>query len=170
MILNVALEVIAAWASIIIACCALGLTIWQARITRKHNRLSVTPLLNVTKSRSMDDDEPYFALKLRNQGTGPAVIKSYSLLYKGKEVPVDKSTKYIDFIESLSKEFEFKYSRLGAGYPIASGQEIRLLSIYLSELDSDIKNTVDEFARDIKVSIEYHSIYEDKVFVCKTRP
>jgi hypothetical protein len=59
----------------IIALCALGLTIYQATITRKHNELILTPRLiietaNYTALKSND----LFDITIQNNGLGPADI------------------------------------------------------------------------------------------------
>lgn len=63
---------IIALCSIIIALAALLATLWQARATCTHNKLSVKPILNTEEDGH--PDRP-IKLTLHNKGVGPALIK-----------------------------------------------------------------------------------------------
>ncbi|MGI9392672.1 MAG: hypothetical protein ACR2N8_03955, partial [Parvibaculales bacterium] len=59
--------------SIFIATLALGLTIWQARQTRKHNKLMVRPFLDITEyMREHKNNISDISFELINCGVGPA--------------------------------------------------------------------------------------------------
>ena len=62
------------------AVCALVATIWQGVVTRKHNRLSVKPVLTLYREES--DGKIY----IKNNGTGPALIRDYELYKDGRFV------------------------------------------------------------------------------------
>ena len=62
-------------ATILIACCALGLTIWQGYQIRVHNRLSVKPLL----IDFLEQSPNHITYRLNNKGLGPANIISYQI-------------------------------------------------------------------------------------------
>lgn len=54
--------------TLITAVCALMVTVWQGVVTRKHNRLTVKPVLTLYR-REIDG-----LIYVRNNGTGPAFI------------------------------------------------------------------------------------------------
>ena len=60
------------------AVCALVATIWQGVVARKHNRLSVKPVLTLYREES--DGKIY----IKNNGTGPALIREYELYKDGR--------------------------------------------------------------------------------------
>jgi hypothetical protein len=62
-------------ASLFVAACALAVTIWQGVVTRKHNRLSVTPVLTLYR-REIDG-----LISVRNNGTGPALVIDYEVYF-----------------------------------------------------------------------------------------
>ena len=61
-----------------IAVLAMVATVWQGMLSRKHNRLSVTPVL--TLYREEDDGKIY----IKNNGTGPALIRRYEIYKDGQ--------------------------------------------------------------------------------------
>lgn len=73
------LELIFIWiqkhASIIIALSALCLTIWQGRLTRRHNMLSVKPIIDSWFFYS--ENELHFWIK--NKGLGTAIITDFEM-------------------------------------------------------------------------------------------
>jgi hypothetical protein len=69
----------------IIAVCALGLAVYQAFATRRHNRLSVRPRLTMRSSR-ISGPEARFTYTIVNNGLGPAIIDSCTVTFKGSPV------------------------------------------------------------------------------------
>ena len=65
-----------------IALCALGLSIWQAQATLRHNHVSVEPRLSIYFSN--DAKKGKFGLYVTNNGLGPAYIDQFRLLVNGK--------------------------------------------------------------------------------------
>ena len=66
------LEIIISISSVFIACMALFVAVWQGYATRKHNRLSIKPILHT----SLDFSEGKVSLRVKNCGVGPAIIKT----------------------------------------------------------------------------------------------
>jgi len=71
-------------AGVVVAGCALVATIWQGALTRKHNRLSVRPVLTLYR------EEQNGKIYIKNNGTGPALIREYKV-YGESEVVVEQS-------------------------------------------------------------------------------
>lgn len=78
-------------AALVVSLCALGLTVYQAYLSREHNRISVRPSLSTFYDIDPAPDNPRITLvsiKLKNSGLGPAVIKSFEILVEGEAVTV----------------------------------------------------------------------------------
>lgn len=65
----------------VIAVISLGVSVSEARATRKHNRLSVQPLLGLTTTFPVGGTA---GLRLTNSGLGPARITNTKLMVDGK--------------------------------------------------------------------------------------
>jgi len=76
--------------SVIVAICALLLTVWQGVAVRKHNIISVKPKLKFSCTRGDDSWE----LILENLGLGPAFIYDFELQLNDKFVDADEFSKY----------------------------------------------------------------------------
>lgn len=73
--------------AIFIALLALGVTLWQLSVQRKHNRMSVKPYL--VFNRILLLESPQMTIELKNTGLGPAFIKDMTVYVDG--VPFNKS-------------------------------------------------------------------------------
>lgn len=75
---------ITAICAIIIALASLAVSILEARATRKHDRQSVRPVLQIVRINSFGDSRT--GLMLRNVGFGPAVIVDTAVSLDGRRV------------------------------------------------------------------------------------
>jgi len=69
-------EMIVSIASVVIALSASAATIWQAVLTRRHNRLSVRPHLRIDRS---EVDVEGIKISVLNTGVGPAIVESFQI-------------------------------------------------------------------------------------------
>ena len=129
--------------SLATAVCALVATIWQAAISRKHNRLSVRPVL--TLYRQENDG----VITVRNNGSGPAIIQSYQLYSGGKQVALDAMDGVLPTMSDLPE--------LTPGVAIAVGESINLVKS-VTLLDGSHVKPLD----DLKFRIVYQSIYGEE--------
>lgn len=129
--------------SLATAVCALIATIWQAAISRKHNRLSVRPVL--TLYRQENDG----VITVRNNGSGPAIIKSYELYAGCKQVALDAMEGVLPTISDLPE--------LTPGAAIAPGESIDLVKSVTLLDGSHVKPL--EY---LKFRIVYQSIYGEE--------
>ena len=81
----------------VLALCALGLTFWQAYISRVHNKLSVRPHLTLFFDNSTGGQE--FHILLNNNGVGPALIRKSTLIIDGHEIEGNSLQDKIDLIK-----------------------------------------------------------------------
>jgi hypothetical protein len=84
---------------VIIAVASLGVSAFVAWATRKHNRLSVRPLLGFTTTFSVGATA---GLRLSNSGLGPARITNSQLTFKGKLLGEFSRTYMDDLREHLA--------------------------------------------------------------------
>jgi hypothetical protein len=68
--------------SLLVAICALVLTLYQIHATRRHNRLSVRPHIRFGWTAGSSGD----GIWIKNDGLGPALIEEFELRIKGNVV------------------------------------------------------------------------------------
>ena len=142
-----------------VAIIALIVSVWQGYETRRHNRLSVKPFLTFTKnfnpSNTDDPNVPSYQLTIKNSGTGPAIIKSFTLSYQNKVI--EKSTDF-NLWQSVLNQAAEKDLKI---YQAASYDSGDVIEIGLSK--SIIKiNYSEPSLRKVKLRIVYQSIYEEE--------
>ncbi|MGU9963397.1 MAG: hypothetical protein ACNYPD_04735 [Candidatus Halichondribacter symbioticus] len=161
-------EIIKENAAIIVAVLALLLTVWQGMEIRKHNRLSMRPLLNISWydgwHDARDDGMIRGELKISNNGLGLAIIKKVVLFYEGKEISYNNNETYCEFLLELTKGYN---ARIGFIMPdaIIKADEHEILWT----LEHHPKNDNIDFIHKLSLLIEYQSIYENKTFVLDGR-
>jgi hypothetical protein len=147
-------NIIVSISAIIIALASLVATIWQGKITRKHNILSVKPIPDILTS----DFEDKIAVTLENNGTGPLIIKTF------KAIISDKSkSNVIDWMPNLPDGYYWSnWLRDFEGCAIKPFESKVLLEFKLNNEDEKQREIRDDIRRALsKVSIkfEYTDIY-----------
>ena len=82
-------------AALLIACMALGATLWQARISHQHNRLSVRPVIETHVAWSKDREGLHFTVTLENRGIGPGTITDLFVKRGGQKMASPSSADHI---------------------------------------------------------------------------
>src|SRR5688572_25280527 len=85
---------VTAMSAVFIALLALTVTIWQAALTRRHNRLSVRPHLRIDWLVSDEGTDEKVSVVLSNNGLGPAIIKRFQWKIDGKPLARSKEVPY----------------------------------------------------------------------------
>lgn len=82
------MELVIGAAAAVVALCALGVSVMNTYYMRQHDKQSVMPLLDLDmrKIRSDQEDRTYYGVYLKNNGTGPAIIKAFQLTYGGFDI------------------------------------------------------------------------------------
>ncbi len=148
--------------TILIALIALGLTIWQARTTQKHNRLSLRPHLMFDVR--YDEESPQIHIVLKNSGVGPAYVTDYSVTLDGKP--------YTGSMLELRKCLDLpdESNTYGGGFIPAAGDAIQqnesidcfILKTKGGERDPDFDNEkAHEQVSRLNFIIKYESAYEE---------
>ncbi|HSS34163.1 MAG TPA: hypothetical protein VLL27_12865 [Solirubrobacterales bacterium] len=150
-----------------VAIAALALTAFEAREVRKHNRLSVQPLLRI------DHDEN--GIVLRNTGSGTAIVQAFDVFVDdGKIEREGEATRPVMLLAADRIELAALLSRdgedpqLGATElmreaPIMANEECRLLTVPEPPGEADAREMLARFNR-ISFEIHYMSLYRE-VFV-----
>ena len=164
--------VITAIASVVIACLALWANIREGKETRiereenrKHNRLSVRPLLRLDAACEEIDGLFHYKLKLVNRGIGPAIIKDFVLISDGGKEFHDNFEDYNKTLHKMLKGFdEPKTTHLDGGSVIAKG-EMQILWQLKYDPKSQNINAINELG----MIITYQSIYKDEIITLHHR-
>ena len=135
--------------AIFIATIALMISVWQDCEQRKHNRLSVRPLLSF-ETISYNNSQ---SIKLSNNGLGPALIQSFQIELDGKNYDAEAGNPWRPVVEARS--LQGKYSSM---YYFANASIIKPEEVY-SLLTWTPGDTVQ---LDITIRVTYQSLYEEE--------
>ncbi len=140
---NVSLEKLSQIAIIIVAICALFVSILQVVLLREHNRLTVRPFLDSYKEYS----DSVLTVSFSNEGFGPAILKNIS--FSHENVQYTSIDSLLDVLGETPNVLGI--SNYGENSFMASGDISRLVTIKSGELRT----------LGIEVSIRYESIYKE---------
>ena len=119
----------------------------------------VRPHLTVLRGNAVAANIRHYEVTLVNYGLGPAIIKNFELLYKGKIVSRNNSVTYKKFLIKMMEKFKDRgTSHRTRGSIIKTGEELILWEFKCGK-DEDIKEI-----QKIKIYIEYQSIYKEETF------
>lgn len=153
-----------AYSAQLIAACALGLTILQAYIQRRHNVLSVRPHLSDFVNSDRNDNSAKLQAVISNNGIGPAFIEGFQAYLDGKKCDPEEAIQSIVGNAKIPKQF----STLGKGYAMKPGEEKTVLSvIFPCKSDADVKEMEGRFNR-LDLKVEYSCCY-GKRFIFDSR-
>ena len=140
-----------------IALIALGTSLWNAHVTREHNKLSVIPNLIVHH----DINSERLTFTLENNGIGPAIIKNFSLVAGEKEFNCENGNSYDKALEYINANIAHERYYPSINEHISAAKEIELLrTVDSGSKDLDIK--LNKILKHFKFKITYTSVYKDK--------
>ncbi len=156
--------IVTAIASIVIAGCALVATTVQGMQNRKHNRLSLRPLLGPKfYYKKVKSGKKRHTLILVNHGIGPAIIKDFILKFEGKEISRNNGTDYFAFLTKKIGLFDnTTANHCDRGGVVDAGERL-----ILWEFEHDPITESRAFVDEIEILIVYNSLYKDEFFRCK---
>ena len=138
---------------------ALGLAIWQARATAKHNKLSVTPRLRFDIW--IEEDISRVALGIKNYGIGPSIITDYHVYLDDREIE-NFNQDPDEAVKALFSDLECNYYWLkGKEDALESNGEIILFDITDIPLKF-FRNTEQIVHNRLSIAINYHSVYNEE--------
>lgn len=153
-------ETTIALSSVVIAFCALLVSLQQMAIQRKHNRLSVRPLL---QSGRVSTTQFPFQWHIRNVGSGPAIVTKYRVTIGSQTMDFPSNKLLMSVLSSEGiKGYKGSYS-FDSKSCMKAEEEIRLIEFDVSE----VPNCLEKIER-IYWEIEYQSLYDEKFSVSFT--
>ena len=138
-----------------IAILSVVIAVWEGSETRTHNRLSVKPILimsktfNITKTEDGVNQTTILSLNLVNRGLGPAIVKKVTIsTTDGKQSFKDwnGALNYLNFSDLVQTSVD-----LDSRSVIEPGDQQLLLSIDWQAPETG----------DLQVHVEYESMYEE---------
>lgn len=154
---------IPALASGVIALCALGVSLYQAYLSRLHNRLSVMPHLAL----HVEQSPGQYKIQLRNDGIGPAIITSASIMNRGKLVEgiglplIGNAIALVPGCTLLESEF-FKPE-----FVLPADKEIAITTIQHNPIITDFDAYL---SGHLELTITYKSAYGEMLILESERP
>ncbi len=157
-------EIISSGFAMLIALCALWLTIYEGRATRRHNRLSVMPCCSI--GLDVDVAKQTIFYNIENEGLGPAKINSIEFKIDGKVEPHNRLDFGEYFFEKLGLRGGAGMNHFGDGDFLQPSKSISLLR-FDNPLEPFSKQSVWNLFRQVTIEVRYESIYGDKEEVCQ---
>jgi hypothetical protein len=150
-------------ARVFIATLALFIALQQMWASRKHNKLSVRPL--ICDHTDFDTQTMSFNYSLHNKGLGTAKIKSFSYMWEGQEITERELRTKVDAL--TKRKDEVKISNMGQSYALSKDEVVYIIDIKIKTHDvSDKPNErLDRVTRQLitncRVKVEFESLYDE---------
>lgn len=135
-------------------------SLWQARITRIHNRLSVRPAIEIFCAKNPSAG---YLIRIENHGLGPARIKSIILDFNGVKYEICNIQGMLSFLKAT---FQNNLSAIEYTIPIdchiAPGQQLEILSVKpeKSQLTEEQENVLARLHSELSISLRYQCMYD----------
>ena len=159
---NFSWESIAGITSSIIALCALAITLWQAHVTRQHNKLSVKPY--ITTWSHNENQQGFYAVDILNNGIGPALIRKFQIFVDGHEIKGQSLELIEKALGVLFPNYTYNSYKayLSEGYMMAPKENRNLVKIQFLGSNFPSPVEIEHATKRVKILIEYESIYKEK--------
>lgn len=144
-----------AWTAIGISVLALFASIWQARVSRTHNRLSVRPLL---EGHSLILDDVY-RLEVRNDGLGPAVITDARAFRLNKRLVGEGPQLIKNAFQGIQACQLIAHHFFYTPFVLPAGGSIEIFSVRFNPEIPDIEAYLGD---QLYLQIDYESAYKEK--------
>ncbi|MEM6538046.1 MAG: hypothetical protein AAF668_09995 [Pseudomonadota bacterium] len=155
--LSLSFETVGSIVAMIVGLSALFVAWDQAQIMRKQQHASVIPIVNVDGGFTVRPDANIMRLGIQNDGIGPALVASASLLVDGKEIE-----DWGDFVD------RFLPPTLSSGYTTSFDTSIGVLAPGESTASIDVfwprNETIDAAFRDFQTQV-FKSVGDQTNFV-----
>ncbi|MGW7362047.1 hypothetical protein ACWGI8_01135 [Streptomyces sp. NPDC054841] len=154
------METIVAGAATVIAMGSLYVSVVQSRLSMRHNRQSVRPLLQLRQIR--DGVAHQAGIELINAGLGPAIV-TRTLVYLDGEYIGEWARPIFDRVLAQAPDGVQKFA-LSGGAVLLSGQSVFLLRLAPFDRDQHAEFG-DLILRRLRFEIRYESLYGGEDFV-----
>ena len=159
---DISWEAIAGISSSVIALCALAITLWQAYVTREHNKLSVKPY--ITTWSHNQNQHGFYSVDILNNGVGSALIKRFQIFVDGHEIKgqaLELVEKALGILFSNYAYSSYK-AYLSEGYMMAPKENRNLVKIQFLGPNFPSPLEIEHATKRVRILIEYESIYKEK--------
>jgi hypothetical protein len=152
-------------AATVIALAALAVAVLEGLAARRHNRISVVPHLSVLQSVSGAPAD-LVGLRLKNNGVGPAVLRSVTLAIDGQRIGQGDALTWLKVMHQLGvAENWLEATALEPGEAIGAGDYQNLLFVqHQNRTEESIKRLTRALFR-LSLEVSYESVYGAK-FSC----
>lgn len=118
-------------AAVLIALAAWFVAVYEARQTRRHNRLSVRPWLTFTRSVApMDAAHPIPGIYLLNNGIGPATITRLTLTVGERQLEGDAYEQWQQAVDASGlRQFDVTCNAIEVPSGLGAGEQRGLLQV-----------------------------------------
>ncbi|MBU2514552.1 hypothetical protein KJ966_24770 [bacterium] len=160
----------------VIALVAVVVSIWQGIETRKHNRLSVKPILDLVYVNKYEPEKTYPGIYLENYGVGPAIIKEVIVKLDGKPYYKSGNVFYFDFIggylrKDLIGDTKVLATSIGINMTLPKGEKLSLVTFMTKDQTPGVEKELVRLLNGLAIYITYQSVYGETfklVFSAKT--
>ena len=152
------------WGAIVVALLALGAAIWQGIISRRHNRISVTPMIVHHVDTDIRRDGISVSIKIRNVGSGTALVTDRYFLLRGERfIPRTPNHLIKEIVEAtIGKALHYQIVTSGMFGPrakIPAGAEITLATVFFPGLHPDAQETIEALTDKADFVVAYKCLY-----------
>lgn len=144
--------------TILIGVLALGFTLWQIFFSKRHNKLSLKPEIDL---RVYELDSDNFKILLLNNGLGAAFLTKVSFTHNNRTYSLFNKTEFKLFVEQLYKvipeTIDLTYYLFDYSTSIAGGDELLIFEVKNS---AKIVKKISAVMRDVRLDIEYQCLYK----------
>lgn len=142
----------------VIGICALGLTIYQAALARKHNRLSVRPHLTRFTNLGTQPGKGVLSVDLINKGIGPAFISAFEVYLDDK--PITDVKEAVNKMLS-ARQYHQQITLLTDDYALSAGESKSLLKLVVALQDGDSLDEIEKELSRLDLRVDYESAYKE---------
>lgn len=144
------LEIALSISSIIIAFCAIIMTYYESSATRKHNKLSVQPLIQIKGTNNNDNAK----IAIANNGLGPAIIDRILINYRGVAY-LHATTNWGKILYIPNLECNYTCTPITIVKP-GENEDFIVLNY-----NKDNYRTVKQFCSELRFTVFYKNLYGD---------
>lgn len=143
--------------AVIVSFCALGLSVWQAYVGRRHNRLSVRPHLQIHHMIEKNNR----IMILKNCGIGPAILTKMELLTPS---PINANLKsWEHYLKSIGFVGHMEtYYIQGEEDVLSAGQEKCILKLVIKDLPEQTLQAVHDKLDTLQIRFACKSMYNQE--------
>jgi hypothetical protein len=157
-LIEASIGTIGTFTTAVIGICALGLTIYQAVLARKHNRLSVRPHLTRFTNLSTQPGKGVLSVDLINKGIGPAFISAFEVYLDGNPITDVKET--VNKMLS-TRQYHQQITLLTDDYALSAGESKSLLTIAVVLNDGESLDQIENELGRLDLRVDYESAYKE---------